>query len=446
MVNRISKRVATQDQNQVKKSKTEEPYFTQILPKDILLYIFSFLKNNLKNTRLVGKKFLQLSDEALINFINKKKISLKYLGSPLERKRILKKYGHQLHYFKDKHRAVIYYMQHCPNVKELILTSKITANWRPFRNTLIEEEHYGHVFRSQEFTQLETLCILAEDHFGKESFQALTNLQLTKLKKLTLRCGNYCTVSYISDNLTDFSQFLAKSSNLEELDVADNNLTDESVQILSSTQLPKLRKLDISNNRVSPICIQYITSASWFSQLVGLNNPRISHPSLFPNTPITTIPSSNSLEELQLSANQLNDKHIHQLSKSQLPKLLRLSIHDNPFTKEGLKTLTNAPWFHQLKGLGLGDHAFDNDKVIEMLIPSQVSNLDYLNLIGSKITLDAVKKLTKSKVFTKLEYLVLLVEDVASKPPVFPKENFPKLKSLRYYVPLQEYPFIKELT
>lgn len=182
---------------------------------------------------------------------------------------------------------------------------------------------------------------------------------------------NLVELTIADSNLTSL-EGIEKFSNLEELYIGKNKITDFS----KLAELPNLKKLDISESELNNIDI--IPSLTKLEQLEVYNNNL---------EDISSLTNNGTIKVLNLNGNNLNDNDIEVLKTMTSLEELGISNNEQINKVSQLTSLTN------LKGLTLSNSKIKDVNGIEAL-----TNLESLEMDDNKIeNIESICKLSKLK-------------------------------------------------
>jgi uncharacterized protein (TIGR02996 family) len=208
--------------------------------------------------------------------------------------------------------------------------------------------------------------------------QALAALgSLPRLEKLTLSVPSFDAAA-----LAAAPGFAA----LREIDLNQNRLGDEGLRALVGAPcLPELRVLDISDNGLSDEGLRALADSDLFGRLTRLDlrtNPRITASGL---SDFVSAPAAATLEDLDLSGNNLRDAGMAVLARSTIFRRLRsLRLHFNFITDEGVALLARASWLAGVQQLGLEVNEIGDDGVRALAECTALAGCRELILWGSR--------------------------------------------------------------
>jgi hypothetical protein len=181
---------------------------------------------------------------------------------------------------------------------------------------------------------------------------------------------------------------------LKELKLTSMGVGDEGVKCISTSEMPRLRLLDLSNNSISEIGCEYLTAANFLelNTLILKNNVIL-------EVALKYLANGkfNKLTNLNLVQCSINDEGIRYLSNGVFKELTSLNLGYNEITNTGIKYLSNAN-FKNLSDLKLNANSID-DEDVKLLSVSVFKGIKFLDLSNNDITDEGVNILSSS-VFT----------------------------------------------
>jgi hypothetical protein len=240
-------------------------------------------------------------------------------------------------------------------------------------NTTLEASFVESINKSQKFTSLEKLG-LNGCYFSLEQLKKLVNAPFF--------------------------------SNLMELCLSGNALTDKGVEILCSvTGVGRLRKLILNSNDLTAISVNFLCSCPKFRNLMHLG---LSY-NLLDDEAMTSFSKPHylrNLESVDLSFNRITDQGIGVLSLSEISQAWKdLNLSGNQLSELGAQSLSSSPNFECLEKLNLSKTAIYFEGALSILQSDQLLSLNQLEISQSYLSLKDIWRLRKQAHETQLELI-----------------------------------------
>ena len=245
---------------------------------------------------------------------------------------------------------------------------------------------------------------LDNNHIGIEGTYILCSQENNIIRSLSLVRNDICTkgAELIS---------ILHLQNIYDLNISDNFINDLGFYFLCKGKLSKLKRLDVSLNRISDKGLVYLTEANFINNLNYLN--LAGNDITDDGVKYLSFTKMSNLDTLDLTLNYLKSKSGSHLSKSVFHLLSSLSLERNKIKAHGLKNLIGAKFFTNLVKLNLGYCKLGNEGC-QILSETNVSKIEELNLKDNSINDDGVTFLCKAN-FDNLKDLNLEDNDIATK-------------------------------
>ena len=245
---------------------------------------------------------------------------------------------------------------------------------------------------------------LDNNNIGVEGTYIITLQNGNSLRSLSLVRNDICTkgVELIS---------ILYMENVYDLNISDNFINDLGFYFLCKGKLKKLKRLDVSLNRISDKGLVYLTEANFTENLNYLN--LAGNDITDDGVKYICFTKMPNLETLDLAVNYLKTKSGSHLSKSFFNILSNLSLERNKIKAHGLKNLVSAKFFPNIITLNLAYCKLGNEGC-QILSETNVSKIEELNLKDNLINDDGVIFLCKGN-FINLKDLNLEDNDIAKK-------------------------------
>ncbi len=260
-------------------------------------------------------------------------------------------------------------------------------------NTLLRELNFNDNFVTEidlsELNFLETLIV------GENFLESLNVSALSVLKELSfggnpsLNALNFGSLSGIESisasnlpSLSIASLALSQHTNLESLDLSDNNL--ESIDISANTVLTTI---NLSNNNLEFDDLGFLSTPG-FLESIDLSSNRI----LSDSTNTVTLAAGNFIESLNLA-----DNTIQELDLTECPLMTNLTLSDNLIASLDFSTCSNLKEIEVDANLLSGELLITNNTNLERIVAndnnivefgdyrSTHSNLEFLDLSDNNL-------------------------------------------------------------
>ena len=244
---------------------------------------------------------------------------------------------------------------------------------------------------------------LDNNHIGVEGTFILTSQKNNSLKSLSLVRNDICTKGAELISILNLEQIL-------DLNISDNFINDLGFYFLCKGKLKNLKRLDVSLNGLTDKGLVYLTEATF---IVNLNYLNLAGNDITDDgAKYIAFTKMSALETLDLTLNLLKAKSGSHLSKSFFNLLSNLSLERNKIKAHGLKNLITAKFFPNIVKLNLGYCKIGNEGC-KILSESNVEKIEELSLKENLINDDGVIYLCKGN-FINLKDLNLEDNDIAT--------------------------------
>jgi len=211
--------------------------------------------------------------------------------------------------------------------KSLMIVLKATnAKSEAISLTIKDKEAFQQkikVLSQEEWDQNESLALDfdfdSSTIFSEEENQFVTPA-LKKMNQFIVLPINLKTLSYINSRPTEqdlISIFSQTCPFLEELTLTNLQMSAKLIKsVITNSDFPSLKKLNLSNNQLEDKGLQILASAKW---------------------PL--------LEDLNLAGTQIQTQGIKfMVANSNWPNLKKLNVSSNPIQEQGIETIVSAKW------------------------------------------------------------------------------------------------------
>ena len=228
----------------------------------------------------------------------------------------------------------------------------------------------------------------------------ISNNQITRLKYIA-DILTYATkiveldLSYNKLSAEDMKRFLYRTknifTNLVKLNVSGNIISDEVASAFANVLLEnkKLKELDLSDNNLHTEGIRKIFNGLKISTLIKL---RVGHNSITDQEAdhmVTFLSRNKSLEELDLSHNNLRSAGAIKICRIYLPRLAVFNISHNYIATKAATDIATFLSSMKLKKLDLSHNHLSSDGIIVLCRIANISKLTAINLSHNGIRVEA---------------------------------------------------------
>ena len=179
-------------------------------------------------------------------------------------------------------------------------------------------------------------------------------------------------------------------NSLEYLNISDNFICDLGLYYISNGNLNNLTRLNVSLNQISYNGVQYLANANFYNSLTELN---IEGNVLEDKGCLYIVNSKlQKVLNLNIGLNNLSPISINRLSKGRLNLINRLNLERNNILSEGTLFLMDSKFISNLIELNISYNKI-KDEGCKYLSNGKLTNLEILNLKNNQITNEGIKNL-----------------------------------------------------